>query len=88
MQASPATTGILIPNRMTSLLEMKRDETPQSTIAGQVGEADLERRVAEELLQVERREEEPREHAGGHQDSDDVRRPDIADLEDPERHER
>ncbi len=57
-------------------------------VAGQEGEADLERAVAEDELEVERGEEEPREHRGGPEHADDVRDREVAMPEEPERHER
>ena len=56
--------------------------------AGQEREADLERAVAEHELQVERREEEPREHRRRPEHADDVRGRDVAQPEQAERHER
>ena len=43
MSESPTTSGILIPNRITSRSERKSDEPPQITHRGQVREPDLER---------------------------------------------
>ena len=52
-------------------VRVERAEAPDDG-RGQVREADLERRVAEDPLQVERREEEVREHPRGHEDADAV----------------
>ncbi len=46
-------------------------------VAGQEGETDLERAVPEDELQVERGEEEPREHRAGPEHADDVRDRDV-----------
>ena len=53
-------------------------ERAHDQVRGQEREADLQRGVAEHLLQVQRREEEPREHRGRPEDADDVRDGDVA----------
>ena len=50
-----------MPKRITSLAERPSEKAPRQR-RRQEGEPDLERAVAEHELQVERREEEPREH--------------------------
>ena len=63
-------------------------ESPMIRLAGQEGETDLQRAVAEHELDVERGEEEPREHGRGPEHADDVRGRDVAQPEQPQRHER
>ena len=53
--------------------ELRREadrEDAHDHVAGQEGEPDLERAVAEHELEVERREEEPREHRSRPEDAD------------------
>src|SRR6185312_15519596 len=54
----------------------------------QVGDARLDRRVAEHVLEVERDEEEHREQRHANEQADDVRPPQRAQAEDGERHQR
>ena len=63
-------------------------EDPHDDVPGQEREADLERRVSEHELQVQRGEEEPREHRAGPEHADDVRHRDVPKAEQPERNER
>ena len=67
-------------------------ETDRERSHDQVGreerKSDLERAVSEHELQVEGRQEEPREHRSGPEHADDVRGRDVAQPEEAERHER
>jgi hypothetical protein len=65
--------------------ETERDSPPDQG-RRQVGEADLERAVAEHQLEVEGGEEEGGEHAGGHEDADDVGGSDVTQAEEAKRH--
>ena len=67
--------------------EEQRREPPDQR-RGQEREADLERAVIEDELQIERREEEHREHRGRHQDADDVGDGEVSVPKEAERHER
>ena len=55
-------SGGLMPKRMTSLGREQSENAPHDQVGRQERETDLERAVAEHELEVERREEEPREH--------------------------
>ncbi len=62
------------------------DDDPERE--GQVGEAGVDRAVAEHLLHVERDEEEHREQRRADQEPDDVGARQGPEAEDPERHQR
>ena len=71
--------------------ELRREperERAHDQVRGQEREADLQRAVAEHELQVERRQEEPREHRRRPEHADDVRGRDVAEPEQAERHQR
>ena len=63
-------------------------EGAHDQVRRQEAEPDLQRGVAEDELQVERRQEEPGEHRGCPEHADDVRGRDIAQLEKAEWHQR
>ena len=63
-------------------------EGAHDQVRRQEGEADLKRAVVQHELQVERREEEPREHRRRPQHADDVRRGQVAQPQQRERQER
>ena len=63
-------------------------ERSHDQIRRQEGETDLERAVAEHELEVERGQEEPREHGRRPEHADDVRGRDVAQPEEAERHQR
>ena len=84
--SSPAASGALMPKRMTSLAERPSENAPMIRLAGRKARPTCERAVAEHQLEVERREEEPREHGRGPEHADDVRGRDVAQPEEAERH--
>ena len=77
-----------MPKRITSFAERPIEKAAMIRLPGQEGQADLERAVPEHELEVERGEEEPREHRAGPEDADDVRDREVAQPEKAERHER
>ena len=88
MPATPDDQRRLDPEAQHELVrEGKRGRAPDHG-RGQEGKPDLEWRVPQHLLEVERGEEERREHAAGHEDPDRVRRGHVAEPEQRERHER
>ena len=85
---SPVASGALMPNRMTSLAERPSENAAMIRLAGRKARPTCKRAVPEHQLEVERGEEEPGEHGAGPEDADDVRRRDVPEAEEPERHER
>ena len=81
-------SGGLMPKRITSFAETPTESAPMIRFAGRNARPTCERAVAEHELQVERREEEPREHRRGPEHADDVRGREVAQPEEAERHER
>jgi len=63
-------------------------ERAHDQVRGQEREADLERLVVQHELEIERREEEPREHRSGPEHADDVRGGEVPQPEEAERHQR
>src|SRR5439155_317763 len=63
-------------------------ERAHDQVRRQEREADLERAIPEHELEVERRQEEQREHRRRPEDADRVRGRDVPQAEEPERHER
>ena len=80
--------GLADPEAHHELRRQPKGERAHDQIRGQEGKTDLERAVAEHQLQVERRQEEPREHRSRPQNADDVRGRDVAQAEEAEWHER
>ena len=62
-------------------------ERRHDQVGRQEGETDLQRAVPEDELEIESGEEKPGEHGRGPEDADYVGCRDIAELEEPERHE-
>ena len=67
--------------------EADREEA-HDQIRRQESQTDLQRAVPEHELEIESREEEPCEHRGGPQHADDVRRGEVAQPEEAQRHQR
>ena len=86
--SKPAISGGRTPKRITSRAETPTERTPMITLAGRNDEPDLERAVAEHELQVQRGEEEPREHRGRPEHADGVGGRGVALTEQTQRHER
>ena len=73
---------------MTSLRRDAHRERSHDQVRRQERQPDLERAVAEHELEVERRQEEPREHRRRPEHADDVGGRDVAQAEEPQRHQR
>ena len=70
-----------MPKRMTSFAESPIESAPMIRFPGRNARPTCERAVPEHELQVERREEEPREHRARPEDADDVRDRDVPEPE-------
>ena len=67
---------------------MPAESTPTASVMRQEGEAGLQRAVAAHVLEVERAEEERREHAGHEQAAHDARADEAGHAQDAQRHDR
>ena len=84
----PASSVLRAPKRSISLSVTRSENTRDQHRDRQEREADLDRAVAQDPLQVEGAEEEHPEQPGHHQHLDQVRAGDVARAQDAQRHQR